>query len=431
MHRRTLTAQRRWRNTASVTLAIALSAIAAGAPAQPPAKPETLTLRQAFEAAWSRQPETAALSARRDAARAQQQAAQSWTPEPAAVELATKTDRLNRKLGTREVEAGIAIPLWLPGERARSQALAQAEGRAVESRTLAAQLRVAAAVREAWWNWQRARAEAGTAQGQLANAQRIAADVAKRLRAGDLARADQHQADGAVAAAEAAVAQAQAGVSVARQQLRTLTASVADSPGLDLDGERADLSAEPDPGLAVADLDLHGELLALQDRASVAEGTAALAATQSRANPELTIATTRDRATFGEAWQQTFTVGLRIPFGAGARHDARTAAARAESIEMQAQLNLERTRLAGERDSAKVRTDAARLQLAAAERRAQLARESRGFFDKAFHMGETDLPTRLRIEAEAAEADRQAVRSRIELAAAISAWRQALGWLPQ
>jgi hypothetical protein len=77
---------------------------------------------------------------------------------------------------------------------------------------LAAQLRVAAAVREAWWNWQRARADAATAQGQLDNAQRIAADVGKRLKAGDLAQADQHQADGAVAAAQATVAQAQAAV---------------------------------------------------------------------------------------------------------------------------------------------------------------------------------------------------------------------------
>ena len=62
---------------------------------------------------------------------------------------------------------------------------------------------------------------------------------------------------------------------------------------------------------------------------------------------------------------------------------------------------------------------------------AQLARESRGFFDKSFRLGESDLPTRLRIEAEAADAERQAVRARIELAAAISAWRQALGLLPQ
>jgi len=126
------------------------------------------------------------------------------------VEVSGKTDRLNRNVGAREYEAGLAIPLWLPGERGRSQALAQAEGRAVESRTTAAQLRVAAAVREAWWNWQRARADAATAQGQLDNAQRIAADVGKRLKAGDLAQADQHQADGAVAAVQATVAQAQA-----------------------------------------------------------------------------------------------------------------------------------------------------------------------------------------------------------------------------
>ena len=44
---------------------------------------------------------------------------------------------------------------------------------------------------------------------------------------------------------------------------------------------------------------------------------------------------------------------------------------------------------------------------------------------------ETDLPTRLRIEADAADAERQAARSHIELAAALSAWRQALGLLPR
>ena len=102
MHRRNFITHARWRTTASATLALAvaftLSGAAAGALAQTTAKPEGLTLSQAFEAAWARQPELAALAARRDAARAQQQAAQSWTPEPVAVEVTGKTDRLNRKL---------------------------------------------------------------------------------------------------------------------------------------------------------------------------------------------------------------------------------------------------------------------------------------------------------------------------------------------
>jgi cobalt-zinc-cadmium efflux system outer membrane protein len=107
------------------------------------------------------------------------------------------------------------------------------------------------------------------------------------------------------------------------------------------------------------------------------------------------------------------------------------AAARAEALEAQAQLALDRARLQSDREAALAHVQAARAQLAASERRAALARETRGFFEKSFRLGETDLPTRLRIEAEATEAERQAARNRIELAAAISAWRQALGLLPQ
>jgi cobalt-zinc-cadmium efflux system outer membrane protein len=94
-------------------------------------------------------------------------------------------------------------------------------------------------------------------------------------------------------------------------------------------------------------------------------------------------------------------------------------------------LALDRARLQSDREAALAHVQAARAQLAASERRAALARETRGFFEKSFRLGETDLPTRLRIEAEATEAERQAARNRIELAAAISAWRQALGLLPQ
>lgn len=384
-----------------------------------------LNLRQVFDAAWARQPEALALQTRRDAARAQQSAAKAWSPEPAALELSNKTDRLGNNQGAREIAIGVAVPLWLPGERGRSAALAEAQGAAIESRATAAQLRVAAAVRDAWWHWQRARIEVETARDQLDNTRRIAADVARRVKAGDLARADQHQADGAVASAEANVAQAEAGLAAAQQQLRALAGAAPASSG------PADTLAEPDPGAVAIDLEAHPALQELKDRATVAERTVALTATQSRANPELMLATTRDRGARDEAWQQTITLAIRIPFGAGPRFDARSANARAEATEVQAQLALERERLSAEREAARVRVEASRAQLAAAERRAQLARESRSFFDKSFRLGETDLPTRLRIEAEAAEADRQAARARIELSAAISAWRQALGLLPQ
>ena len=425
MHRRTRPA--RWLQRA-ITLAGFTAAYTLAAHAQTAQTgADNVTLKQAFDAAWARQPEAVALPTRRDAARAQQQAARAWTPEPAALELSNKTDRLNRNQGGRELEVGIAVPIWLPGERTRSAALADAEERAVESHASAAQLRVSAAVREAWWQWQRARAEADAARDQLANAQRIAADVGRRLRAGDLARADQHQADGAVATAEAALAHAQAAVSASLQQLRAGTGIALAA----LDAARGAHQPEPEPRDSQSELDTHAALRDLTNRAAVAERSAALTTTRSRANPELTLAVTRERDAFGERHQQSVTFGVRIPFGAGARHEARNAAAQADATEAQTLLALARERLIAEREAARAHVDAARAQRAAAERRLQLARESRGFFDKSFRLGETDLPTRLRIELEATDAERQAARSGIELAAAISAWRQALGLMPQ
>ncbi|WP_428414974.1 TolC family protein [Methylibium sp.] len=424
MHRRTRTdSALRLGATAAALSALLMAAQAQ--PARPAADP--ISLRQAFDAAWARQPESLSLPSRRDAARAQQTAARSWTPEPAALEVSNKTDRLNRNQGARELEIGVAVPLWLPGERSRSGALAEAGAAAVESHTSAAQLGVAASVRETWWAWQRARIDADIARDHLDSTERIAADVSRRAKAGDLARADQHQADGAVAAAESALAQAQAALAAARQQLKAGT-------GLAAPAESATTGpvAEPEPDAGpTGETDAHAVLRELQDRAAVAERTAQLASSQSRANPELTLSGTRERGTAGEASQQSITLGLRIPFGGGPRHDTRVARARAEALDLQARLALERERLLAEREAARGRVDAARTQLAASERRARLARESRGFFDKSFRLGETDLPTRLRIEAEAADAERQAARTRIELAASISAWRQALGLLPQ
>ena len=285
-------------------------------------------------------------------------------------------------------------------------------------------MRLAATVREAWWNWQRARNQAGIAQAQLENARLIARDVARRTKAGDLARSDQHQADGAVAAAEAGAAQAEAERITAWQVLKALTGASSIAEPSD-----ADFRAEAEP--STEEPAVHPVLAELQDRAQVAERTASLAATRSRANPELTLATTRDRGGAGERYGHTVSVGIRIPLGAGPRYDSRVAAARTDALEARVQLEIDQARLQSERETAVARVGAARSQLAAAERRASLARETRGFFDKSFRLGESDLPTRLRIENEANEAERQAARVRIELAAAISLWRQALGLLPQ
>lgn len=383
-----------------------------------------LSLKDVFSLAWERQPEARASEARRQAAAAAKAAASRFTAEPAALELQSKTGSSGD--GGREYEVGVALPLWLPGERSRSGELADAELRAAESRVLAAQLRVAGTVRDAWWALARMEVDLAAAQDRLRSAEQLAADVARRVRAGDLSRADQHQSEAAAAQAEAAVAEASSARLAALGVLRGL------APGRDLLAVAA--AAGPEPMPARADplpADAHPALAELSDRALVARRTAQLASVQTRANPELTVGATREGGEAGEGYRQAFVVGLRIPFGGGPRAEVRQASARADALEAEAQADLERERVAAEARSARARLDAAQVQLAAAQKRAGLATESRGFYDKSFRLGETDLPTRLRVELEAAEAQRALARSRIEAAAAVSQLRQSLGLLPQ
>jgi len=384
------------------------------------------SLAEAFEAAWRRQPEAASAELYRQAAEGERAAARRWTAEPASLQISGKSDRLSRNQGSRELELGLALPLWLPGERARSQALADAGLDAVDSRSAAARWRLAGAVREAWWGLQRARIELGLAQARLDSAAHLARDVARRAAAGELARADRHQAEGAEAAAQAELASAEAASAQAEQQLRALSA---EGPAATLSSAPEARSAEP-LGSAAA-LPEHPALRELADRRLLAERARDLAEVRRRANPELSLAATRERGAFGERYGQTLSLGLRIPLGAGPAHEAGRARAGAELLEVQSLLELERQRLLAEQHSARARLGAAERATAAAERRAALARETRGFVDKSFRAGETDLPGRLRVELEAVEAERQAALARLHLNQAISALNQALGLLPQ
>jgi cobalt-zinc-cadmium efflux system outer membrane protein len=423
MHKETNTC---WRKRMALTATLFLSATQLWAQSPPVSTSAVTSLKQAFEAAWARQPEAQSLNTRRDAASARRDAADSWLAEPPSIELSDKTDQLNRNQGMREYQVGIAMPLWLPGERARTAALADAEGKMASSRALAAQLRVAASIRETWWSWQRAQGEQSLARERLTSARQLADDVARRVKAGDLARSDQHQAEGAAASAEMALSEAEATLAAATQQLRAMIGATPDN------AVAASMEALPVAPADFAALDTaHPAVIELFDRAEVARKSAELADSQSRANPELTLATTRDRSVFGDPWQQTITVGIRIPFGSESRQRAKVGAARAEVIETEAQMRIERERLIGDLEATRVRVASAQNQLKAAEKRATLARESRSFFEKSFRLGETDLPTRLRIELEAVDAERQMTRTRIELAAAISAFRQAMGLLPE
>ncbi len=416
--------RRFWARPSWLAFALLACASAHAQPSAAPGAPAALEhpLRRGFDAAWERQPERLSAPLRRDAVDAARHSAQRWTADAPALELTGKTDRLNRNAGSREVDATVAIPLWLPGERSRSLAAADAQAHELDARLSATRLTLAEQVRSIYWEHVRARQEHQLAEERLRHARSLADDVTRRLKAGDLAQADAHQADGAVAAAESTVAEAKAAASRAARKWQTLT-------GLSMPPE-ADAFAEPLPAASETHT-AHPALRALSAQAESARRQRDLASAQRWANPELALGAVRERGAAGERYEQSVVLGIRVPLGRNSGSQARLATASADQLEAETTLTREVQRVDADVAAARDDVNALRSSFEAADKRARLARESRGFFEKSFRLGEADLPTRLRVDLEAFEAERQAARARTELSAAISALRQAMGLLPE
>ncbi len=376
------------------------------------------TLREAVERAWARQPAAQAQRARAEEFTARRDAAGAAFPEPPSLRLGNRNDILHGNDGVREWEAEIALPLWLPGERGRQSAIVNAERDQYDTGLTAAKLKIAGEVRDAYWQARLAENELALTRRKAQEAAVLAADVERRVKAGDLARVDLNQAQGAERLTRATVAEAEAKAFRARQAFNVLTGMSA------LPGD------EENSAPAGAALDDH-PLLAPPQRAVVTAQAKLSQASQSlRNNPELELGMRRERNVFDDPYHNSLQLRLRLPFATDARNRPRIASANAELIEAHTAYSLERAKVAAEAETARRELEQARTVLQLSEARFALASDTQRLLAKAFAMGELDLATRLRAENERFESELNFTRAKLEAARAISRLNQALGVLP-
>ncbi len=373
-------------------------------------------LHAAFEAAWSRQPAQRAHADRLAELEAKRRAAGALTPEPPSVSLGQRTDQPGSRRGQRESDIELSAPLWLPGQRAGARAVAEAEGDAYAAAQALAKLQLAGAVRDAWWQTRLASAERELAAARLASFAALATDVARRVKAGELARVDANRASGEQQAAQIALGEADARVFRSGQQLSALTGFADTSEG-------AEAESAPTP-------ERHPQRLVAQQRVALAARRLAYAGTSRRDAPELSVGVTRERGSLDERYGNSVALRLKVPFASDARNAPRMTAAQAERSEAEAQLEQENRRIDADIASARRDLEQARAALRLSESRSTLSFDTSVLLDQAFKVGELDLPARLRAEAERFEAERALVRARLEVARAVSTLNQALGNLP-
>lgn len=374
-------------------------------------------LSVAMEQAWRSSPQAAGLDAREDEARAAQDVAAGLTPEPGSVSIGSLSDQFNRNQGKQEYEIELAVPLWLPGQKALREAEATSRINETITRRAAVRLEISGELREAWWTLAAARSAKALATRRLETARALEADIMRRYRVGELSRIDANLAQAETHAAGAELLEAQTALLQAEQAVHILTGAPAPEH----------LDEEP-PGIEDAGKN-HPSLVAVAAAARSARARVQVAEVTRRAAPELALRLVRERGDFAESYANSVGIKLKIPFSSDSQVRRETSAAQAEANQAEAEMLRTINRIKFEAERARRNLQAAQRQLAMAQERRQLSSENLRLAEKAFALGESDLATLLRIRLAAFDADAFYERQRVARAAAISRLNQALGVL--
>lgn len=402
-------------------LALGAVACAAWAPAQASAEtaPERVALKTAMESAWQRSVHARETQARLRHAEAEQRAATSLWAAPPATELSHRDDRGQDAAGRRESEIGLSWPLWLPGQQAARQEVAQAEQHLARVAERASKLRLAGEVRESAWRVQAHQAELAQADSQARTLQSLVVDVERRVQAGELARADAMAARAELLMATAWQVETRQRLADSRSRWKVLTGHAADPDPTE--------TSPTSPAPPAAD---HPELLLAWQAVERSRKRLGLVGVATRAAPEITLRYRQDVGGAGQATQNSVGVSLRLPWRTADRNLPLEAAALGELDVAQTAAHRLQEQQAAESDAARAAVHAAGEQLAAERSRADLLRERAQLIEKSFQAGETPLPELLRALGAAAQAQAALARQQAALGLAQARYQQTLGLIP-
>jgi len=373
-------------------------------------------------AAWQRTVAARESAGQRRRAEADRAAAGSFWAAPPALELSHRGDRLQSNTGKNETEIGVTVPLWLPGQRAARSRTAEAAAAQALAAEKVARLRLAGELREAAWQIAALQAEASEADTQTDALEQLADDVERRVRAGDLARADALAAQAELLAASALqsdLRQRQQAACARWTLLTGLTAAPDLTAAAAVDAATTTKIAAPHPELQLASrsTDLARQRVELMRRSR-------------RDAPELSVGVRQDVPGRAEASQGSLVIGLRLPFGTDDRNRPLEAAALAELDVAETHEMRLRERLDSDIATARDAQRSSQAQREAETSRARVLRERATLIDKSFRAGETPLPDLIRALAAAAQADGAVARQAAALGLAHARLQQTLGLLP-
>ncbi len=353
-----------------------------------------------------------------DAAR---RVADSWLVAPPSLNVAQREGVSAATRGERETEIGVSLPLWRWDQRARSQASASAEAAWAHASQQVARWQVAGLVREAAARVRLAQADLSQVNAQQQLLSKLAEDVARRVRAGDLAPADELAARAELLGWEAQTSQARWSLQAELSEWQTLTGLSA----LPL----AEPVATPVPVKAQENISAHIAVQLANLAVELARARVASASQLAEASPELGVSWRQERANLGGA-QSSVALSMKLPLGTAKYLQPQLAAALAAEETALAEQAQTQRHLSAQLELAQAQWASTQAQATSEQERARLLRQRGQWLQRSFSAGETSLPDLLRALTAAAQAEAASARQQAALTQAWARLQHAQGLMP-
>jgi len=377
-----------------------------------------LQLSEVLEKAYARAPMQASLQSRDAMVLAKNRVANAMLPSAPAIGLIHQNDAIGSGRGERDWQAELELPVWQQKQRDNRLKVADA----IQSSTIASRqslkLQVAGQLREALWNIAANDNHLSLAINKLQVAQKLQSDVGKRYQAGELARTDAMLAEQEVLRVEKEKVRAEAELMHARHRYYLLT------------GLRELPASYQEQQSSLEDYSQSPIWLEAQSKLGLAETERDLAQIESRENMRVLLNMRSSKGAFDTTDNNSVGVHVRVPFGS--ETSAAPIRAAAEMVVGNALTEREAMRfeLEAAMHEAEHNLSVSRAELSIATKQYEIAKESFSLAQKAFQLGETDLVSLMRVQAQTFEAERAFTTRQIQVQWDIARYNQTVGVLP-
>ncbi|OZA53752.1 MAG: hypothetical protein B7X73_03285 [Methylophilales bacterium 39-45-7] len=377
-----------------------------------------LQLSDVLESAYARAPVQASLRSRDVMVLAKNRVANATLPSTPAVSVTHQTDAVGSGRGERDWQAELELPVWMAKQRENRLKVAQANQSTLSVSRQSAKLQLAGDLREALWSIAYNENNLALAINKLQFSSKLKTDVEKRYVAGELAKTDAMLAEQEVLKAQKEKLRAEAELMHVRHRYFLLT-GLRELPGsyVENQSDQNDYFQSP-------------IWLEAQSKLGLAETERDLAQIESHENMQVLVNMRSSKGPFDTTDNNSVGMKLRIPFGSETK---------AAPIKAAAEIGVGNALT--ERESLKLALDAAlheaehnlsvsRVELTIATKQYEIAKESLRLAQKAFQLGETDLVSLLRVQAQTFEAERSVTMRQEQIQWDVALYNQTVDDLP-